>query len=210
MTLLLSSYRVKFPITIHLIDDVATCGFDSLSWRQTNSEFINSDSSHFQVSCDPNMTFFPLHQEKETDSLNHTRCWSGIYYFSQTICKLKKRKSLKRLIPTLKGLILNDGIWALQYIIKSMHWGRNRIYIGGKKASVVSSHLYYIPPILYVSVTPYSRFHTQLLEGKFTQNLKGLCRQIYLRNTDLSNCSIPCLKLKDSGAHYTEWSKPER
>ena len=131
--LLLSSYRVKFPITIHLIDDVATCGFDSLSWRQTNSEFINSDSSHFQVSCDPNMTFFPLHQEKETDSLNHTRCWSGIYYFSQTICKLKKRKSLKRLIPTLKGLILNDGIWALQYIIKSMHWGRNRIYIGGKK-----------------------------------------------------------------------------
>lgn len=94
----------KFTITIHLTDDAATCVFwPSLSWPQAHLELINSDPSHFQASCIPNMTFFPLIQEKWADTLNHTKVL--VMYFSQRIRNLKKKqKTLREGDPHLKGI----------------------------------------------------------------------------------------------------------
>lgn len=159
--------------------------------------------SHLQASCNPNVTFFPLIQEKQADSLNHTKVlMMYILFLSNHLQFEKKEKNLESLILTSKGLIFNDGISGFvvhgnEHALRQkqdIHWGK-------KKTRMASSHPYYIPPILYVSVIHYARFHTQLSKGKFTntQNLEWLCGQIHLRNTDLCNCSIQCIKIKRLG-----------
>ena len=57
-------------------------------------------SSHFQVSCDPNMTFFPLHQEKPQP---HKMLVRYILFLSNDL-QVEKKKKPGEANPHLEGI----------------------------------------------------------------------------------------------------------